>query len=84
MSKERIITISLILENIAGVLSNTLNFIASFRGNVLTINQGIPLQGIANVSIAFDTADMVDTPEHLLVGLSEIEGVRKIEVIGQN
>ncbi|AHF07275.1 ACT domain-containing protein [Desulfitobacterium metallireducens] len=84
VSKERIITISLILENIAGVLSNTLNFIASFRGNVLTINQGIPLQGIANVSIAFDTADMVDTPEHLLVGLSEIEGVRKIEVIGQN
>lgn len=84
VSKEKIITISLILENIAGVLSNTLNFIASFRGNVLTINQGIPLQGTANVSIAFDTVDMVDTPENLLAGLSEIEGVRKIEVIGQN
>lgn len=84
VSKEKIITISLILENIAGVLSTTLNFIAGFRGNILTINQGIPLQGVANVSIAFDTADMIDTPEKLLAGLSEIEGVRKIEVIGQN
>lgn len=83
-SKEKIITISLILENMAGVLSTALNFIASCRGNVLTINQGIPLQGIANVSISIETAGMIDTPENLLAGLGEINGVRKIEVIGQN
>jgi chorismate mutase len=83
-SKEKIITISLILENTAGVLSNVLNTIASFRANVLTINQGIPLQGIANVSISVETAGLVDTPENLLAGIGEIKGVRKIEVIGQN
>lgn len=83
-SREKIITISLILENKAGVLSHVLNFIASFKGNVLTINQGIPLQGIANVSVSIETAGMADTPENLLAGLGEIDGVRKIEVIGQN
>ena len=82
-SREKIITISLILENKAGVLSHVLNFIASFKGNVLTINQGIPLQGIANVSVSLETAGMADTPENLLIGLGEIDGVRKIEVIGQ-
>ena len=82
-SKERIITISLLLENKAGVLSHVLNFIASVKGNVLTINQGIPLQGVANVSISIETAGMADTPENLLAGLGEISGVRKIEVIGQ-
>ena len=82
-SREKIITISLILENKAGVLSHVLNFIASVQGNVLTINQGIPLQGIANVSISIETAGMADTPENLLFGLAEIQGVRKIEVIGQ-
>jgi len=82
-SREKIITISLILENKAGVLSHVLNFIASFKGNVLTINQGIPLQGIANVSVSLETAGMADTPENLLFGLGEIDGVRKIEVIGQ-
>lgn len=82
-SREKIITIALILANTAGVLSQVLNFIASVKGNVLTINQGIPLQGIANVSISLETAGMADTPENLLSGLAEIVGVRKIEVIGQ-
>jgi chorismate mutase len=83
-SREKIITISLILENTAGVLSNVLNTIASFRANVLTINQGIPLQGIANVTISIENAGLIDTPENLLGGLGEIQGVRKIEVVGQN
>ncbi|KGK85474.1 ACT domain-containing protein [Desulfosporosinus sp. HMP52] len=82
-SRERIITISLILEDKAGVLSHVLNFIASVKCNVLTINQGIPLQGVANVSISIETVGMADTPENLLAGLGEIVGVRKIEVIGQ-
>ncbi|TGE34330.1 ACT domain-containing protein [Desulfosporosinus sp. Sb-LF] len=82
-SRERIITISLALENKAGVLSHVLNFIASVKGNILTINQGIPLQGIANVSVSLETAEMADTPENLLTGLGKIHGVRKIEVIGQ-
>ncbi|AFM40820.1 ACT domain-containing protein [Desulfosporosinus acidiphilus SJ4] len=82
-SREKILTISLILENKAGILSHVLNFIASIKGNVLTINQGIPLQGIANVSISLETAGMDDTPENLLNGLGNISGVRKIEVIGQ-
>ena len=62
-SREKIITISLILENKAGVLSHVLNFIASFKGNVLTINQGIPLQGIANVSaVSYTHLTLPTTP----------------------
>lgn len=83
-SREKIITISLILENKSGVLSQVLNFIAGFHANILTINQGIPLQGIANVSISIETAGMSDTPENLLIGLGNLDGVRKIEVVGQN
>ena len=83
-SREKIITFSLTLENTAGVLSNVLNTIARFKANVLTINQGIPLQGIANVTISVENMGMVDIPENLLSALGEIQGVRKIEVIGQN
>ncbi|ACL21395.1 chorismate mutase [Desulfitobacterium sp. LBE] len=83
-SREKIITFSLTLENTAGVLSNVLNTIARFKANVLTINQGIPLQGIANVTISVENMGMVDIPENLLSALGEIDGVRKIEVIGQN
>ncbi|MHB8124184.1 MAG: ACT domain-containing protein [Desulfitobacteriaceae bacterium] len=84
VSREKLITISLILENKAGVLSHVLNYIAGYKVNILTINQGIPLQGIANVSISIETIGMSDTPENLIIGLGEVDGVRKIEVIGQN
>lgn len=83
-SKEKIITLSLILVDKAGILSNVLNFIASVKGNILTINQGIPLQGIANVSISIETEKMEETIETLLSNLSEIEGVRKIELIAKS
>lgn len=83
-SKEKIITISLILDHKAGVLSHVLNFIASYKGSILTINQGIPLQGVANVSVSIESAGMIDTPERLLAGLGEIDGVKKVEVVGQN
>jgi chorismate mutase len=83
-SKEKIITLSLLLVDKAGILSNVLNFIASIEGNILTINQGIPLQGIANVSISIETENMEETVESLLSNLSELEGVRKIELIAKS
>ena len=83
-SREKIITISMILENKSGVLSHVLNFIASVQGNILTINQSLPLQGVANVTISVETAGMVDTPESLMAGLGDMDGVRKIEFVGQS
>lgn len=83
-SKEKIITLSLLLVDRAGVLSNVLNYIASVQGNILTINQGIPLQGIANVSISIETDKMEETVESLLSNISELDGVRKIELIAKS
>lgn len=77
-------TISLILEHTAGVLSEVLTAIAVARGNVLTINQGIPLQGVANASISFETERMTDDLDGLLGTLAAIPGVQKLELIGQN
>lgn len=83
-SKGKMITLSLLLVDKAGILSNVLNYIASVEGNILTINQGIPLQSIANVSISIETEKMEETIESLLSNLSEIEGVRKIELIAKS
>ena len=42
-SKEKIITLSLLLEHKSGVLSKVLNTVADDSGSIMTINQGIPL-----------------------------------------
>lgn len=51
-SKEKIVTLTLLLDHRPGVLSRVLNAIADEKGSVLTINQGIPLQGMANATIS--------------------------------
>ncbi len=82
--KEKIVTINMILDHRSGVLSGVLNTIASFQGNILTINQGLPLQGMANVTVSLETAQMeVNIPELIECFLST-PGVLKAELVGQS
>ena len=80
---EKIITLSLLLDHKSGVLSRVLNTIAGERGSVLTINQGIPLQGVANASISIETADLKIDLEALMDKLRMVDGVKRIEILGQ-
>jgi chorismate mutase len=82
-SKEKIVTLALLLEHKPGVLSRVLNTIANERGSVLTINQGIPLQGVANATISVETADLAIDLEALLDKLRMVDGVKRLEVLGQ-
>jgi chorismate mutase len=82
-SRGNIITISLVLEHRPGVLSNILNIIASSKGSVLTINQNIPVQGIAGVNIAIETVELKCSTEELINRIETLEGVAKIEIIAQ-
>ena len=82
-SKEKIITLSLLLEHKPGVLSRVLNTIAGASGSIMTINQGIPLQGVANTTIAIETKSLTIDLEALLDKLRLIEGVKRLEVLGQ-
>jgi len=83
-SRGKIVTIALILEHRAGILSGILNALAREGANILTINQSIPLRGLANVSISIETAEMKTDLESLLLTLRKAEGARKVEVVGHS
>lgn len=82
-SREKIISLSVLLEHKAGVLSRVLNTIANDGGSILTINQGIPLQGVANTTLSIETKDLLVDMEALLDKLRMIDGVKRLEVLGQ-
>ena len=84
VSREKIVSIALVLEHRAGILSRILNILAEEGANILTINQNIPLQGLANVSISIETVEMNCGLEELLSVLRKIDGARTIEVVGHN
>ncbi|MGM0879974.1 MAG: ACT domain-containing protein [Bacillota bacterium] len=83
LERERIATISMDLEHRSGVLSNVLSMVASMEGNVLTMNQTIPLQGFANVVISVDISQLSGELSSLVELLRSQAGVRKASVIGQ-
>lgn len=80
----KIITILLMLDHTTGVLSEVLKTIATAQGNILTINQGLPLQGVADASISFETEDIQVDLNELLARIRRVPGVRKLELVGQN
>ena len=82
-TKDKIITLSLLLEHKPGVLSRVLNLIATDSGSIMTINQGIPLQGVANTTISIETKNLTVDLEALLDKLRMIDGVKRLEVLGQ-
>ncbi|SCY40024.1 ACT domain-containing protein [Alkaliphilus peptidifermentans] len=83
ISKGKIITIALLLEHTPGVLSKILNQIAEVKGSILTMNQNIPLHGMANVTISFETKDMLVEIEGLIQLLEDLEGVKEINIVGK-
>ncbi|GFN33614.1 ACT domain-containing protein [Paenibacillus xylaniclasticus] len=83
LDRERLVTVSMDLEHRAGMLSKVLGLVAGLEGNVLTINQSIPLQGLANVVLSVDTSFMTAELSELLTRLRQLDGVRKASIIGQ-
>ena len=64
-------------------MSSVLKAIAERNGSILTINQDIPLQGIANSSISFETKDLQGSLEDLLLDIRSMKGIIKVEILGQ-
>ncbi|KHF42018.1 ACT domain-containing protein [Halalkalibacter okhensis] len=80
--KEKIITLSIILVDRSGSLSQLLGKVAETGANVLTINQTIPLQGRAHMTLSIDTAPMKLDLDELMDWIVGLEAVEKVELVG--
>ena len=81
MKSGRIITFYVMLKDNPGVLSSILTIFAASGANILTINQSIPTNGCAAVTISAETSEMSSTLEDLLARVSAAAGVVKFEIL---
>ena len=81
MRAGHIITFYALLKDIPGVLSNYLSIFAGSGANILTINQTIPTNGCAGVTISAETSEMVDGLEELMSRAAAAQGVLKFEIL---
>ena len=76
----RIVTFQIMLRHKMGLLSEVLGVFAGTGANILTINQGIPTNGAAPVTITADMTALDAPAESLLTRLTAIDGVIKAAV----
>lgn len=81
MKGGHILTFHVLLRDKPGVLSAVLGTFADCGANILTINQSIPVNGAANVTISAETAGMLTDLESFLRRLRDASGVLKAEVM---
>lgn len=77
------ITILIRLKDEAGRLSELLNYIASLGGNILTINQMIPMNGIALINICMETQNVKMELGAFIDKLEGIQGVQKVKLLAR-
>ena len=73
--KRRLITYSFRLSDEPGVLSNLLTKLSSFHTNILTVNQNIPVDRVAVVTISFRVDDKLTDMDRLHSEFLQISGV---------
>ena len=76
-----IITLYLMMEDVPGVLSSVINHLAEYGANNLTINQNIPSDGVAAVTISIRTTDVTLEEEQLFERLRQLRGVVRLSKV---
>lgn len=74
-------TLVVLLSHQAGTLSKVLDCIAFNKGNIITINQDIPINKAANVTITLDISNMKKDLKHLVNTLRGLSNVVSVKVL---
>ena len=77
----RIVTFQILLKDEPGILSGTLNVFAGTGVIILTINQSIPLNGCAVVTMTAETSALRRSLEEVLGEVKGSQGVLKCEIL---
>lgn len=78
-----ILTLLIAAIDIKGVLSDMLAFMSDAGCNILTINQNVPVNGVANITVTVQTEQMKVSTDRLITGLQTIRGVRKVNILAK-
>ncbi len=78
-----ILTIYFELMDIPGTLSEILRILADAGCNILTINQTIPINGVASITITMQTEAIKVGIDEMMEALSAPDGVRTLDILAK-
>ena len=66
-----------------GLLSDVLKTIADYRGNILTIHQSIPINGMASLSLSIQILRDTGNVSQMISSLEQQRGVHRVKVLAK-
>ena len=79
----KIFTLLFETEYQGNALSDITALISKHLGNILTVNQGFPINNTQSINLSFDTTLLNINPYELFSKLEKIKGVRSMEIMGR-
>ena len=73
--------ISFRAQNEKGVLSTVINEISGYHGNILTINQDMPIHSFAYITVMVDTRDLTVSIYELVENIKKIQKVKDVALV---
>ena len=81
---DSIITFAFTLDDVTGILSEILALFAKMGTSVLTINQNIPVNGIANITISLRINSSAVNKDDIIERLKKIKGVNRVHILAMS
>ena len=82
-AKGRTVTFIFQMDDKPGILSDILRTVADFRGNILTIHQSIPINGIATLTLSVEILPEAGDAEDMVDQMTQQEGVHDLKILGR-
>lgn len=82
-AKGRAVTFIIQMDDKPGILSGILGTVARFGGNILTIHQSIPINGIATLTLSVEIRPEAGDTEDMVESVERQEGVHYLKILGR-
>ena len=82
-AKGKTITFILQMDDEPGLLSDVLKIIAEFHGNILTIHQSVPVNGIASLSLSIDVFPATGNVEDMRNSIESVQGIHYAKILAR-
>lgn len=81
-TKGKTITFIIQMDDKPGILSDVLATIAHFHGNILTIHQSIPINGIATLTLSVDILPGSGDAAAMVEDIEQRQGIHYLKILG--
>ena len=82
-ARGKTITFIIQMDDEPGLLSVVLGAIARFHGNILTIHQSIPINGVATLTLSVDILQGEGDIEAMVEEIEESDGIHYLKILGR-